>query len=119
MEKEIGRRTVTRKEVNGYYRTIEQLKAETGFSSQHIRNMIAGIKEQIQLGRYSRYAVLDGGELRVNVYVYNDYDKYRKLLANRIQQKYVPPFNASEMAEICPVRETVIVVQESSIQSIG
>ena len=55
------------------------------------------IKKQIELGRYNRYAILDN---EVNVGVFADYLKYRKLLKGKNTRKYVPPFNLRESLDM-------------------
>ncbi len=96
----------------GYYRTIKGLCKETGRSPSHIRSLLDGIKEQVRKGRYSRYSLLDGGEIMVNVFVFYDYLKYRKMLGDKVQSKHAPKFDPKELAEICPVCERILLVRE-------
>ena len=95
---------------HGFYLTPKQLTEVLGCSDRHIRSMINGIREQIQKGRYNRYAILDSGDIRVNIYAYYDYEKYRRLLNDKNACKVVPPFNPLELAALCPVVERVIAV---------
>ena len=75
---------------HGFYLTPKQLTEILGCSDRHVRNIIHGIREQIQKGRYSRYALLDSGDIRVNIYAYYDYDKYRRLLEDKNASKVSP-----------------------------
>lgn len=95
---------------HGFFMNAKQISEMHGCSTRHVRNMIDGIKAQIQKGRYSRYAIIDSGETRVNIYVYYDYDKYRRLLNDANASKVVPDFNPAELAAICPMVERVIAV---------
>lgn len=95
---------------HGFYLTPKQIAEILGCSDRHVRNMVSGIREQIQKGRYSRYALLDSGDIRVNIYAYYDYDKYRRLLEDKNASKVVPEFNPMELAALCPVVERVIAI---------
>lgn len=66
-------------------------------------NKVKGIKEQIEKGRYSKYAVLDYGKTLVNYLVYYDYTTHGKQLEDRNAAKYTPPFEPFEIAAITPV----------------
>lgn len=57
----------------------------------------AGIREQIELGRYNSYAIIDN---EINVGVVADYIKYRKLLKDKNARKYVPKFNLREALDM-------------------
>ena len=103
----------------GYYRTVKQLARENGCSEVHIRALLTGIRKQILKGRYSPYAVLDGGDIKINILVFYDYDKYRKMLDDPVQKKYVPKFNPNELAQICPVVERFVVVREGEADVLG
>ena len=71
------------------------------------------IEKQIREGRYNDYAILDsGGNSRVNVYVYIDYEKYWKALDDKNAQKYVPKFRPDEIAEICGFKQKVVQMED-------
>ena len=95
---------------HGFYLTPRQITEILGCSDRHARTIIAGVREQITKGRYNRYAILDSGDIRVNIYAYYDYEKYRRLLNDKNACKVVPPFNPLELAAMCPVVERVIAV---------
>lgn len=99
----------------GFYLTPKQITEILGCSDRHVRNIIHGIREQIQKGRYSRYALLDSGDIRVNIYAYYDYDKYRRLLEDKNASKVVPEFNPMELAALCPVVERVIAIDVEKV----
>jgi hypothetical protein len=69
-------------------------------------NKVKEIKEQVELGRYSRYSVMDDGKIRVNYFVYYDYSTYRKQLK---EGKKVPPFDPQEIAELTPVSIVTVI----------
>ena len=96
--------------IHGFYLTPRQLTEILGCSDRHARTIINGVREQITKGRYNRYAILDSGDIRVNIYAYYDYEKYRRLLNDKNACKVVPPFNPLELAALCPVVERVIAV---------
>ena len=58
---------------HGFYLTPRQLTEILGCSDRHARTIIKGVREQITKGRYNRYAILDSGDIRVNIYAYYDY----------------------------------------------
>lgn len=95
---------------HGFYLTPRQLTEILSCSDRHARTIINGVREQITKGRYNRYAILDSGDIRVNIYAYYDYEKYRRLLNDKNASKVVPPFNPLEIAALCPVVERVIAV---------
>lgn len=67
-------------------------------------NKVVGIREQIKKGRYGRYALIDGGKIRVSYPVYYDYSLYRDMLENKNTAKMVPPFSANEVEDVSPYR---------------
>ena len=75
-----------------------------------MRGLIDGVKKESE--RYGRYAVLDSGDLRVNIFALIDYDKYRKQLSDRNARKVVPEFSAVEISKLCPVAEKIIVISQ-------
>ncbi len=81
--------------------TIYQNKADIArtfdMSRTNVYAIVSGIEEQIQQGRYNRYAILDG---EINVGVFADYLKYRKRLKDKNARKYVPPFNLYEALQM-------------------
>ena len=79
-------------------------------SPRHLRGLIDGVRKETD--RYGRYAVLDSGDLRVNIFALIDYDKYRKQLSDRNARKSVPAFSAVEISKICPVAEKIIVIHQ-------
>ena len=61
-----------------------------GIGRPSVYRIEAGIREQMELGRYNSYAIIDN---EINVGVVADYIKYRKLLKDKNARKYVPKFN--------------------------
>ena len=61
-----------------------------GIGRQTMYRYEAGIREQIAQGRYNEYAIIDN---EINVGVFADYIKYRRMLKDKNARKYVPPFN--------------------------
>ena len=108
----------TGKSLPRIFMTANQLSEYEGMTAAHYRQVICEIEDQIEEGRYPRSAV--GGDPRsVNYYVYRDYMCYtpertnRKRLKSRNLKKTVKPFNAAEVAALCPiVREVVVMGDE-------
>ena len=85
------------------YQNRMALARTFGISRSKVYDIVDEIKKQIELGRYNRYAILDN---EVNVGVFADYIKYRKLLKNKNARKYVPPFNLQKaLAMVVPEEE--------------
>lgn len=101
-------------QIRGYpYMSIKRLAKEFGCSTRTVTRRIEGIEKQIREGRYNDYAILDsGGNSRVNVYVYIDYEKYWKALDDKNAQKYVPKFRPDEIAEICGFKQKVVQMED-------
>ena len=89
------------------YLTYQQIADTTNKSVRTVYNKKYGILEEIQKGRYSRYALPDG---LINWYVYVDYLTYEKDLKNKNRRKYVPDFNPKEIEEISGFRTECIAV---------
>lgn len=95
---------------HGFYLSAPQICDIMGCSNNYVYDKLNGIKEQIDKGRYNRYALLDGGQTKVNIYVFYDYLKYQKILNDKNASKYAPEFNPAEIAAMCPVAVREIVV---------
>lgn len=87
------------------YLSKKQLAQELNYSEQTIANYIKGIQEEIERGRYSKYAVAGN---RYNYYVMVDYMKYKDVLKDENMRKYVPDFNPAEIAELCGYNQKFI-----------
>lgn len=106
--KKLDERMLISQNTKGFYLSVKQLQQMMDCSPRHLRSLIDGVREESD--RYGRYAVLDGGDLRVNLFALIDYDKYRKQLSDRNARKAVPEFSAVEISRLCPVAEKVIVI---------
>ena len=101
----------TGKSLPRIFMTANQLSEYEGMTAAHYRQVICEIEDQIVEGRYPQSAV--GGDPRsVNYYVYRDYMSNRKRLKSRNLKKTVKPFNAAEVAAICPIIREVVVMGE-------
>lgn len=96
------------------YMTAVQLAEYEGKSATRCREIIHEIEKEVQRGRYPATAV-GTAPLQVNYFVYRDYATYKSRLANKTLRKNVPPFDAGEIARICPVIKQVIVMNEEAI----
>ena len=67
------------------------------------------IREQVKLGRYSRYAISADKKNKVNMFVYYDYTFYREMLKDPQAKKYAPPFEPEEIAKMFPMGERVVI----------
>lgn len=68
-----------------------------GIGRPSVYRIEAGIREQMELGRYNSYAIIDN---EINVGVVADYIKYRKMLKDKNARKYVPKFNLREALDM-------------------
>lgn len=62
-------------------------------STPTVSKRVAGIKKEIESGRYNRYAIADD---LISVAVFADYSKYQKRLEDKNLRKTVPDFNMME-----------------------
>ena len=64
--------------------------------------------------RYPEGSVVYNGSRKdkIDLYVYQDYQRQRGKLNNPLARKYVEPYSAYNMAMICPVVERVVVMAE-------
>ena len=72
------------------YATITEISKSLGISKNTVYVRKKGIEEWIKKGRYSPYAI--SGRL-ISMAVFLDYEKYRKMLADKNAKKYVPVFD--------------------------
>ena len=108
--KKIDEQLLISQNTKGFYLSVKQLQQMMECSPRHLRGLIDGIRKETD--RYGRYAVLDSGDLRVNIFALIDYDKYRKQPTDRNARKSVPEFSAVEISRICPVAEKIIVISQ-------
>ena len=108
--KKIDEQLLISQNTKGFYLSVKQLQQMMECSPRHLRGLIE--KEKKESERYGRYAVLDSGDLRVNIFALIDYDKYRKQLSDRNARKVVPEFSAVEISKLCPVAEKIIVISQ-------
>jgi hypothetical protein len=73
------------------------LGIELGYKASSVNTLIKGFQKEVGT-RYNRYAVLEN---RYNLFAVIDYLKYRNRLKDETTRKSVPPFDASEVAEMC------------------
>lgn len=95
------------------FMTAEQLAEYEGMSGTHYRVIFNEIEQEIANGRYPAVSLSDGKPRSVNYFVYRDYLANRKRLKNRNLKKTVKPFNAAEIASICPIVREVVVMGDA------
>lgn len=100
--------------LGSYPLSVKQIKELTGEGASFIYKKIAEIREQIRLGRYNEYALVEEKSVRVNYYVYYDYSTFRERLLDKNLRKLVPPFDARKIAEINPVMQELVIVEGKS-----
>ena len=88
--------------IRGYpYKTQQGVAEEFCISRATVHNRIKEILEEIKAGRYSDYSIIEDGHIiLVNVLVFLDYEKYRKMLKDKNLRKVVPPFRPDEMVAL-------------------
>lgn len=101
--------------IRGYpYMHKEQLAQEFGICKSTVYNRLNEIRQEMKNGRYNDYAVIDDGKLvLVNVLVFIDYLKYRKLLKDKNARKYVPEFQPEKLVQIIGWSNRIVVEDES------
>ncbi len=107
-------------QIRGYpYMSIPKLAKEFEHHPRTIRRRIDGIEQEIKAGRYNQYAILEsGGEIRVNAYVFADYEKYWKMLQDKYARKSVPEFRPDDLAEICGYNQRAVLTREAEEKTI-
>ena len=91
------------------YQNKASIARTFGITRSTVYAIVDEIKEQIEIGRYNRYAILDN---KINVGVFADYLKYRKLLKGKNTRKYVPPFNLREALDMIVIEDDVCKVEK-------
>lgn len=79
------------------YLSKKQLGIELGYKASSVNTLIKGFQTEVGT-RYNRYAIVEN---RYNLFAVIDYLKYRNRLKDETTRKSVPPFDASEVAEMC------------------
>lgn len=74
------------------YATKADIARIFGVSPPTVYSRVAGIEAEIGK-RYSRYAIIDN---LISIAVYADYEKYKKMLADKNLRKHVPLFDMSD-----------------------
>lgn len=107
--------TMYTESIRGYpYMHKEQLANEFGISKQTVHNRMKEIENEIKSGRYNDYAVIQDGKLvLVNVLVFIDYLKYRKMLLDKNARKYVPEFKPEKLVQIIGWNNRIVVEDET------
>lgn len=86
-------------QIRGFaYMNDQQLATEFAMSKRTVQRRKKGISQEIENGRYNKYAIV--GNL-TNVYVFIDYFKFEKMLNNPVLRKCVPDFEPEEIMRIC------------------
>ena len=88
--------------IRGYpYMHKKQLAEEFHISEGTVHNRLREIEDEIKSGRYNDYAVIRDGKLvLVNVLVFLDFLKYRKMLQDSHARKYTPDFRPENLVQI-------------------
>lgn len=98
-------------QIRGFaYMNDQQLATEFAMSKRTVQRKKKGILEEIEKGRYNKYAV--AGNL-TNVYVFIDYTKFEKMLGNPVLRKCVPEFSPEEIMRICGFCQQVRILPEA------
>lgn len=94
------------------YQSKSRLAKNFDVSRSTIYRLEEEIKDQIELGRYNRYAIVDN---QINVGVFVDYLKYRKLLKGKNTRKYVPPFSLKEALDSIIIEDDVYKIEREAV----
>lgn len=88
--------------IRGYpYMQKEQLADEFHICKSTVQKRMKEIETEVKNGRYNDYAIIrDGKIVLVNVLVFIDYLKYRRMLMDRNARKYTPEFRPDQLVQI-------------------
>lgn len=105
------------------YATKAEIARMFKVSSPTVYSRVEGIKKEIGK-RYNKYAILDN---MISIAVYIDYEKYKKMLADKNLRKYVPEFDKSAAEQYISktkskkadkVKETIEMIKTEQIDAI-
>lgn len=87
--------------IRGYpYMQKSQIAEEFHICAGTVKSRVQEIEKEIENGRYSDYAVIrDGKILLINVLVFLDYMKYRRMLLDKNARKYAPEFKPEVLVQ--------------------
>lgn len=88
--------------IRGYpYMHKDQLAREFNISKATVHNRMQEIQKEVTAGRYNDYAIIQDGKLvLINVLVFVDYLKYRRMLQDKNARKSVPEFHPEKLVQI-------------------
>ena len=93
----------------------KQLAKEFHISEGTVHNRLREIEEEIKNGRYNDYAVIRDGKLvLVNVLVFLDFLKYRKMLQDSHARKYTPDFHPENLVQIIGWSNRTVMEEEGT-----
>lgn len=97
------------------YQTYEALAERWGMHKDTVRNRVKEISQEIISGRYPKKSIIEDEKIvRVNEFVFADYEANRKLLRNKTNRKHADPFDLNEMAALMGFSTRVVRVDENS-----
>lgn len=91
------------------YMSQGQLAEEFSKTKRTIANRLAGMREEIQKGRYPECAIADD---RINYFAFLDYITYYKRLQDKNMRKAVPAFDPSKYMEISGFQQRIMKLEE-------
>lgn len=82
------------------YMSKNELATEFSASTQWVNKMLREMRDYIP-GRYPDEAIIDGNKLvRINLYAFSDYVKYRTWLKNPSMKRMLKPFSTQKWARM-------------------
>ena len=96
-----------------YLMKVSDLAKMDGVSNRTVCRRAEEIEALIP-ERYPEGSVVYNGSRKdkIDLYVYQDYQRQRGKLNNPLAREYVEPYSADAMALLCPVVERVVVMAE-------
>lgn len=102
--------------IRGYpYMHKEQIAQEFNISKGTVYSRMKEIENEVKNGRYNDYAIIQDGKLvLINVLVFIDYLKYRKMLLDKNARKYVPEFHPEKLIQMIGWSNRIVVEEDAS-----
>lgn len=101
--------------IRGYpYMHREQIAEEFHISKGTVDNRAKEIEAEVKNGRYNDYAIIRDGKLvLINVLVFIDFLKYRKMLRDRNARKYAPDFQPEKLIQMIGWSNRIVMEDET------
>lgn len=95
------------------YISYEAIAERLNIHKDTVRSRVKEIIGEIDAGRYPKKSIIEDEKIiRINEFVFMDYEANRKLLRNKATRKYVEPFDPTEWASMMGFRNRPVRIEE-------